>query len=161
VSNPRFWLVMALLVAGQFWLRPRLGDPRFAPDFILVAFLFLATRSRPAAGAAVGFLVGLLSDAVGPTAFGASALACTVVGYLAGLATSLFVADNALVTGLFVLVAAWLRDLIQVLAGNQLRGDALLWQVFVGSPLAALTTALLALVVFLVFRGWLGARRTR
>jgi rod shape-determining protein MreD len=153
--------VVAVLVAAHFYLRPRLGDPRFAPDFILVAFLFLATRSRAAVGAAAGFLVGILTDAVGPTAFGAAALAFTIVGFLAGLATTLFVADNALVTGLFVLAAAWLRDAIQVLASNQLRGGALAWQLFVGSPLAALSTAALALLAFLVFRPWLGARRTR
>jgi rod shape-determining protein MreD len=151
---------MALLVLLHYYVRPRLGDPRFTPDFIFIAFLFLATRTRPAVGAVAGFLVGLLTDAVAPTAFGAAALAHTIVGFLAGLATTAFVADNALVTGLFVFVAAWLRDVIQVLASNQLRGGALAWQLLAGSPLAALSTAVAALIVFLVFRSWLGARRT-
>ena len=54
--------------------------------------------------------------------------------------------------------AAWLRDIIQVVAGNQLAGGAMLWQLFVFSPLAALSTAVAALVARLVFRGWLDPR---
>lgn len=153
--------MVLLLAAAQFALRPRLGDPRFAPDFILVALLFLAMRARPAVGAVAGFLVGLATDAVAPTAFGAAALAHTAVGYLAGWVRALFVADNVLVTALFVFGAAWLRDAIQVLASNQLRGGALLWQLLAASPLAAATTALVALVVLSLARGWLDQRSAR
>jgi hypothetical protein len=47
----RFAVVLALLVLAQYALRPRLGDPRFAPDFLLIGVLFLALRTRPAVGA--------------------------------------------------------------------------------------------------------------
>lgn len=157
----RFWSVLLLLVALHFTLRPGLGDPRFAPDFVFVALLFLAIRMRPAAGAAAGFLVGLVVDAVQPTAFGAAALACTTVGWLAGWLQVLVFADNVLMTGLFVLAAAWLRDVIQVLAGNQLAGERLAWQLLAFSPLAALTTALAALVTLVLFRSWLALRPAR
>ena len=156
----RFLAVMLLLVALQFLVRPRLGDTRLAPDFILVALLFLAIRTRPAVGAAAGFLIGLAIDALTPTAFGAAALACTVTGFLAGWIKSLVFADNPLMTSLFVFAAAWLRDAIQTAAANQLSGGALGWQLLVYSPLAALTTAVAALVVLLVFRRWLGLRAT-
>jgi rod shape-determining protein MreD len=159
VKRPLGWAVLAGLVVLHFWLRPRLGDPRWTPDLLLVAFLLLATRSRPAVGAAAGFVVGLLTDAVAPTAFGAGALAHTLVGFAAGWATTLFVADSAIVVGLFVLAAAWLRDVVQVLASNHLRGEGLVWQLFALSPLAALSTAAAALLTFLVFRAWFGARR--
>jgi rod shape-determining protein MreD len=154
----RFAAVMLLLVALQFLARPRLGDPRIAPDFLLVALLFLAIRTRPAVGAAAGFLVGLAIDALAPTAFGAAALAFTVTGFMAGWIKSLVFADNYLMTSLFVLVAAWLRDAIQTAAANQLSGGALGWQLLVYSPLAALTTAAAALVALLIFRQWLGLR---
>ena len=43
-QRARFWSVMLLLLALHFYVRPRLGDPRFAPDFVLVALLFFAIR---------------------------------------------------------------------------------------------------------------------
>jgi rod shape-determining protein MreD len=149
---------MLLLVGLHFYVRPRFGDPRFTPDFILIALLFLAVRARPGVGAAAGFTVGILTDAVAPTAFGAAALACTAVGFLSGWIKALFVADNILITALFVFAAAWLRDAIQVLASNQLAGGALAWQLLAVSPLASLATAAAALVTLLVFRPWLAGR---
>jgi rod shape-determining protein MreD len=148
-------VVLALLLAAHFVLRPRLGDPRFAPDFLLVALLFFAIRVRPMAGTAAGFVLGLVTDAVSPTAFGAAALACTVVGYLAGWLKSVVFADNLLVTALFVFAAAWVRDAVEVLAAHQLVGGALVWQLLAYSPLAAVSTAAAATVTLVVFRGWL------
>lgn len=157
----RFAAVMALLLVLHFVVRPRLGDPRFAPDFVLVALLFLAIRTRPGVGAGAGFLVGISIDAVAPTAFGAAALAYTAIGFLAGWVKVVLFAENAVMTALFVLLAAWLRDVIQVVASNQLTGHALTWQLLVYSPLAAVTTALAALVVLVIFRRWLGLRSMR
>jgi cell shape-determining protein MreD len=103
-------------------------------------------------------VVGLALDALAPTAFGSGALAGTVIGFLAGWVKALVFADNFLMTSLFVLLAAWLRDAIQTAAANQLSGGAMGWQLLVYSPLAALTTAVAALAVLLVFRQWLGLR---
>ena len=155
-TRAMFWAVMLLLVALHLYVRPRLGDARFSPDFVLIALLFFAIRERPGVGAVAGFLVGLLTDAVAPTSFGAAALAGTTVGFLSGWVKALFVADNVLITALFVFAAAWLRDAVQVLASNQLGSSALGWQLLAWSPLAALATAAVALVTLLVFRPWLG-----
>ena len=152
----RVGLVLALLVAAHFIVRPRLGDPRFAPDFILVALLFFAIRVRPMAGTIAGFLVGLVTDAVAPTAFGAAAFALTVIGYLSGWLKVIVFADNLLVNALFVFVAAWMRDAIEVLVAHQLQGGALAWQLLALSPLAAASTAAAAAVTLFLFRGWLG-----
>jgi rod shape-determining protein MreD len=151
----RVGLVLALLVAAHFVVRPRLGDPRFAPDFVLVALLFFAIRVRPMAGTIAGFLVGLVTDAVAPTAFGSAAIALTVVGYLSGWLKAVVFADNLLVNALFVFAAAWARDAIQVLVAQQLQGGALAWQLLALSPLAAASTAAAAAVTLLLFRGWL------
>ena len=150
--------VPVILAVLHFWLRPRLGDPRFTPDLLLLGLLILAMRVRPGVGAAVGFLVGITVDAVAPTAFGAGALACTVVGFVAGWMRTMFVAENVMVSALFVLGASWLRDLIQVVASGQLEGRALLWQLGVLSPAAALATALAGLIVFLVAGRWSSGR---
>jgi rod shape-determining protein MreD len=151
-------LVLALLVAAHFAVRPRLGDSRFAPDFVLIALLLFAIRVRPLGGSIAGFLVGLVTDAVAPTAFGAAALALTVVGYGAGWLKAVVFADNLLVTAVFVFVASWVRDAIEVLAAHQLQGGALAWQLLAFSPLAALSTSAAAAVTLLLFRGWLRQR---
>jgi rod shape-determining protein MreD len=155
----RLVAVPALLAVLHFWVRPRFGDPRFTPDLLLLALLVLAMQLRPGAGAAVGFLVGLATDAVAPTAFGAAALAGTTVGFVAGWVRTLFVADNVLVYALFVFGAAWARDLIQVVTSNQLAGRALLWQLLAYSPAAALATALAGLVVFGLTGRWIREAR--
>ena len=150
--------VLAVLAALHFYVRPRLGDSRFAPDFILLALLLLALRVRPGVGAVAGFLVGLVLDALAPTAFGAAALACTIVGFASGWVRTMFVADSALVTALFVLVAAWLRDAIQVTASNQLAASAAMRQLLLLSPVAALSTAVAGLLTMLLVGGWLTER---
>ena len=152
---------LLLLVAAHFILRPRFAPSRFAPDLILVALLFLAIRTRPAVGAVAGFLVGLLSDAVAPTTFGAGAFALTIVGFAAGWLKAVVFADNLLVNALIVFAASWLRDILQVAASNQLRGGALGMQLLVLSPGAALSTAAAALVAMILLRGWLSATPSR
>ena len=55
-------IVIGLLLALHFYLRPRLWDGRGAPDFLMLALMLVAIRSRPGVGAVVGFLVGLTTD---------------------------------------------------------------------------------------------------
>jgi rod shape-determining protein MreD len=152
---------LLLLVALHFVLRPRFAPSHFAPDLVLVALLFLAIRTRPAVGAVAGFVVGLLSDAVAPTTFGAGAFALTIVGFAAGWLKAVVFADNLLVNTLIVFGASWARDVLQVAASNQLRGGALGMQLLVLSPAAALSTAAAALVALVVLRGWLTAVPSR
>jgi rod shape-determining protein MreD len=152
---------LLLLLALHFVLRPRFAASPFAPDLVLVALLFLAIRTRPAVGAIAGFIVGLLSDAVAPTTFGAGAFALTIVGFVAGWLKAVVFADNLLVNALIVFGASWARDVLQVAASNQLRGGALGMQLLVLSPAAALSTAASAMVALLLLRGWLTGTPSR
>ena len=47
VARTRLLLVMLFLLVLHFYVRPRLFDFKFAPDFLLVALLVYAIRSRP------------------------------------------------------------------------------------------------------------------
>lgn len=152
--------VLLLLVICHFALRPWLGDPRPAPDFLLLALLVYAIRARPGSAAVMGFLVGLVSDALTPVAFGSGMLAYTGVGYLAAWGKAIFFAENVLVAAGFFFAGTVLRDALVVLWGGHLRGDALLWQLAVWTPLKGLTTALAGMVVLTLFRGWLEVRIT-
>jgi rod shape-determining protein MreD len=157
LGAPRLRLaaVLLILLAAHLWLRPLLLPGRFAPDFVLVALLFFAIRSRPGAGAVAGFLVGLLIDAVAPTTFGAAAFSLTIIGYAAGWLKALVFADNLLVNAVFVFAASWLRDLLELVASNALRSGALGTQLLVLSPASALSTAAAAVVALLLFHPWL------
>ena len=156
-SRIQLVLVLALLVLLHFYLRPRLGSARVSPDFLLIGLVFFAMRAGPGAGAIAGFFVGVVNDALTPAAFGAGALAHTVVGYLAAWGRAVFFADNLLVNAAFVAVALWVRDLILLLASGTSQGR-LLVELTLNSPLQALFTAGFALMVLAAFREWFAIR---
>lgn len=150
-------LVLLLLVVAHFYVRPRLWDDRTAPDFLLLALLLFAIRSRPGAAAVAGFVVGLVTDVLSPARFGAGALAHTLVGYLAAWGRAVFFPDNLLVNaGLFAL-GTWLRTLIVLVASGVAAGE-LLNTIAIWSPIQAVLTAFAGVVVVLTFREWLSLR---
>jgi rod shape-determining protein MreD len=150
--------VLLLLGVLHFTVRPWLGNPRAAPDFLLLALLVYAIRARPGAAAIVGFAVGLMGDALTPVAFGAGALAHTVVGYLAAWGKAVFFAENLAVNAGFFFAGTWIRDLLVLVGSGHLGGTDLLWQLALWSPLKAATTALVGVVVLVVFRRSLSIR---
>lgn len=149
--------VLIVLLALHFYVRPRLGAPRYTPDFIAIGVLLYALRARPGQAAVVGLFAGLLTDALTPARFGAGALANAVVGYLAAFGRSVFFADNLLVTGGFFAVGTWLRNLLVLIASgtpmSQLLVEAGLW-----STVQALSTAVVGVMLALLLRGWLDLR---
>ena len=150
-------LVIAVLVLLHFYIRPRLWSARVSPDFLLIALVFFAMRAGPGPGALAGFVVGVVNDALTPAAFGAGALAHTVVGYLAAWGRAVFFADNLLVNAAFVAVALWVRDLILLVASGTPQ-DQLLVELMLQSPLQALSTAVFAVLVLAAFREWFAIR---
>ena len=150
-------MVLGLLAVLHFAVRPRLGAPAVAPDFLMLALLLYAIRSRPGIAAVAGFLVGLVGDAVTPARIGAGALAHTVVGYLAAWGRAVFFPDNLLINCLVIALGVWVRNTIQLIASGPgvggIVGSLLIW-----SPLQALTTAVVAAIVLVMFRRWLDIR---
>jgi rod shape-determining protein MreD len=157
VSRIQLLLVMLLLVALQFYLRPRLWEARISPDFLLIALMLFAMRSSPGVAALAGFAVGLIADTLTPARFGAGALAHTLVGYLGAWGRSVFFADNILVNAAFVAVGLWVRDLI-VLVASGTDHRQLITELTLYSPLQALTTAGFALIVLITFRSMFSVR---
>jgi rod shape-determining protein MreD len=128
-----------------------------APDFLLLALMLYAIRSRPGAAAVAGFLVGLAGDAVTPARVGAGALAHTLVGYLAAWGRAVFFPDNLFINGVVIALGVWIRNAVQLLASGAGPGG-LTVQLFVWAPLQAITTALMAALVLVVFQRWLDIR---
>ncbi len=152
----RVAFVIALLVAGHFYVRPWLEN-RIAPDLLLLAMLIVAMRSRPGIGAVVGFVAGLATDILTPARFGAGALSHTIVGYLAAWGRAVFFPDNLIVNAGLFAAGAWVRTLLVLLASGaspaELAGTLLVW-----APIQAATTALAGVIVVMVFRNWLAIR---
>lgn len=156
-SRGKLAFILLILLLLQFYMRPRLWDSRAAPDFVMLGLLIYATRARPGAAALAGFFTGLMMDSLGPSRFGAAALANTMVGYLAASGRAVFFADNLLVHAGFIWGGVWLRDLI-VLLSSGVGGRPLLWQLAVWSPLQGLTTAVAGVLILVMFRDWLAIR---
>lgn len=155
IGGYRFLIVIGLLVMLHFTLRPWIGSPRWAPDFLLLALMLYAIRARPGRAAVAGFTVGIMTDALMDAAFGAGAFAHTVVGYLQAWGKAVFFPDNLVVNLSFFLVGAWVRDLMVLLAGGQTDLAALMWQLGTWSLLRALTTTLTGAIFLVLFRDWL------
>ena len=156
-GDGRLFLGFLLLFGLHFYLRPRVFDGRAAPDFLLCALMLIAVRSRPGWAAVAGFLVGIASDVLTPAAFGAGALAHTVVAYIAAWGRAVFFPDNLVVNAGLFAGGVWLRNAIVLLASgtptSQLSSALLVW-----APLQALTTALAGLILLLMFRDWFAIR---
>jgi rod shape-determining protein MreD len=143
-------LILVILAALHFALRPWL-PPRLAPDFLMLALMVYALRTRPGRAAVAGFLIGLLSDSLTTQAFGAAMLAYSVVGYLAAWGKAVFFADNPAVAGGLFFAGVMIRDVLVLLWGGHAAGTSALWQLTVWTPLQALTTAAFGVLVLLLF----------
>lgn len=152
-------LIFLLLVVLHYTLRPMFAW-RASIDFLVIALLLVAVRTRPGVAALAGFALGLLSDSLTPEAFGAGALAMTIVGFGASWLKAAFFADDILLNGVFIFAGKWAFDAIFLLVERRLRGTDLLAQVLLWSPLAAALTAVAGLLVLLTMRPVFRARRT-
>lgn len=153
-----FALVFLVLVALNYTLRPVLGW-HASIDFLAIAVLLVAVRARPGVATLVGFTVGLISDSMAPEAFGAGALAFSVVAYAASALKAAFFADNLALNAVFVFLGKWVGDLIFLAAEHRLGGSEFLAQALLWSPLAAAVTAAVGLVVLLLVRPVVGTPR--
>ena len=140
-----------LLVLLHFTLRPLLGW-RTPVDFLVIAVLLSAVRVRPGIAALIGFCTGLVADSLTPSAFGAGALAMTVIGASASWLKAVFFADNVVLHGFFFFVGKWAFDIVYTMAERRMHGVELATQLLLWSPLSAGITAVAGIVLLLLLR---------
>lgn len=150
-------IVCLILIVLHYTLRPLLGW-RASIDFLLISLVFGAVRMRPAGAALYGFILGLAADSLALGAFGAGALAGTIVGFGASWLKAVFFADNLALNGFFLFIGKWLFDLVYVLMEQRMHGSEMLMQIIVWSPLAAAVTALAGVVAVALLRPILEVR---
>ena len=152
-------IVCAILIVLNSTLRPLLSW-RASIDFLIVALLIGSVRLRPGAAAVYGFLLGLVSDSLGVTTFGAAALGMSVVGFGASWLKAVFFADNLALNGFFLFLAKWVFDIISMLVAHRAHGAELAMQLFVWSPLSAAVTAVAGVIALSLLRPLMEARTT-
>jgi rod shape-determining protein MreD len=150
-------IVCLILIVLHYTLRPLLGW-RASIDFLLIALVFGAVRMRPAGAALYGFILGLAADSLALGAFGAGALAATIVGFSASWLKAVFFADNLALNGFFLFIGKWLFDVVYVLMEQRMHGSEMLMQIIVWSPLAAAVTAVAGVVAVALLRPILEVR---
>ena len=152
--------VLALLVALHFTLRPLL-DWRAGVDFLVIGVLVIAVRVRPGIAAVAGLLLGAAVDAMSPEALGAGALAMTLMAYGASRLKTAFFADDLGLNAVFVFLGKVFYDTVLTLAEGRMSGMTLVWQMVAWTPLSALATAAVGLVVLAVVPPATSERRFR
>lgn len=147
-----FWLFIVVLVVLHFVLHLTFGLGVSAPDLLTLAVLLSARQLTGGAAAGMGFLLGLLEDAVSLGAFGAAAIAQTVVGYLGARSRDLFVGESVLFLSLYFFLGAWLQDaLYYAIAPAVRRGDPM-EMLLLNAPLQALYVAVVGVVAMIIYR---------
>ena len=121
MTGKAFWTAtwIALLVILHFTLRPMLAW-RAQVDFLIVALLLIAVTARPAIAAFCGFIIGVFTDSLSPAAFGAGAMAMTLVGFGSSWLKSVFFTENLALNAGFIFLGKWVFDLIYVLIEHRL-----------------------------------------
>jgi rod shape-determining protein MreD len=152
----RLVLLFSTLLVLHFSVRPLLAW-RAEVDFLVLGVLLAAVRVRPGAAAVLGFVVGLLGDALVPATFGAGAFTLSVIGFAASWLKAVFFSDNVLLHAFFFFAGKWAYDILFLVLGGEMGIGELVGQLLLWSPLAAALTALTGLLFLTLFRGVLEA----
>ena len=145
----RYWVFIGILVFMHFALRVGFGLEERSPDLLTVATLFAARRLRSTGAALLGLLLGVLADALSLIAFGASAVALAIVGFLGARSRDMFEGDSILFVTIYLFIGVWLREAIQALVSRQ----GIEWSMlYTSAPVSAVYAAVAGIVALGVFR---------
>jgi len=147
----------ALLIFLHYTLRPLLAW-RASADFLIIALLLAAVRVRPGVAAVLGFTLGLATDSLALGAFGAGALAMTLIGFSWSKLKAVFFADHVLLNGFFLFLGKWVYEIMMNVMERRMQGAELLMQILVWSSLSAFVTAVAGVLALMALRPVLETR---
>jgi rod shape-determining protein MreD len=156
-ATVRTILLCAILIFLHYTLRPLLAW-RAAPDFLIIALLLASVRVRPGAAAVLGFILGLASDSLALSSFGAGALAMALIGFGWSRLKAVFFADHVLLNGFFLFLGKWAYEVVMSLVEHRMQGTELLMQILVWSSLSAAVTAVFGVLALMLLRPVLETR---
>jgi rod shape-determining protein MreD len=150
-------VLCVILVILHYTLRPLLAW-RASADFLIIALLLASVRVRPGVAAILGFALGLVSDSLALSSFGAGALAMTLIGFGWSRLKAVFFADHVLLNGFFLFLGKWAYEVVMALAEHRMSGAELLMQILVWSSLSAAVTAVAGVLALMILRPVLETR---
>jgi rod shape-determining protein MreD len=152
-----FWIFIFILVLLHLVLRLGLALA-VVPDLIVVALLLGARRLSGAGAAFYGLILGILADSLAMVAFGATAVAFVVTGFIGARSRNFFEGDSYLFLIVYVFLGAWLIEAIRFGVGGAMARGQEPMLLLTATPLAALWTAVAALIAMLAYRTLSGKR---
>lgn len=153
-----FWGFIAVLVILDFTLHLALGLGAAAPDLLTVAVLLGARRLSGVAAASLGLVLGVLRDALSLVAFGAEAVALTVVAYLGARSRDFFIGESLAFVALYLFLGAWLHGAIYYFIAGEAGHGGWIARLLVEAPIGAAYAAAAGVVALLVYRLITGER---
>lgn len=103
-------LVLAFLVQTT-WIH-QVSVFQIQPDLVVLVLVLIALRTGPFEATLLGFGIGLVADAYAPPDLGLTALAKSVVGFMAGYTHSRIQANNPPVQVVLIFVAVLVHEII-------------------------------------------------
>ncbi len=140
-------VVLAFL---HFALRPVFDGWIARPNLLVCAVLIVALTRRPGGAAAVGFLLGLLEDAMGVSNFGLATLTLLLLGYLGSRTREQFVEEEWLFIGTYLFLGTWIYQGVSYLVLDA--ATDVLSHVLLSSPLDAIATTAVGYLVLPLVR---------
>ena len=144
-------ITVAVLAFLHFALSPATASWFARPNLLLCAVLVAALQVRPGASAAVGFVLGLLEDAMAVSHFGLATISLVILAYVGSQARAVFLGEEPLFMGTYVLLGTWVYEVGTYLilgAG----GDTLSF-ILLRAPLDGLATAVVGYLTLPLVRG--------
>ncbi len=135
----RLGLTIVVLVLSflHFGLSPVFASWYVSPNLLVCAVLVAARELRPGTAAALGFVLGVLEDALAVSYFGVATLLFVVIAYLGSMTRDLFLGEEPLFMGTYLFVGTWLYEASYLIMGAE--GDPLSY-LAIRAPLSALAT---------------------
>jgi rod shape-determining protein MreD len=146
-------VVVPGLVVLHFLLHVGFSIEGWAPDLLTLALLLAARETNMGIAAGLGFFFGLMEDSFSVLAFGASALALSIVGILGARTRDLFVGDSVLFLFVYLSLGKLARDLIYWGVADPAVRGGFLDSVIIGGGLGALYLGLVGLALLQVAGG--------
>lgn len=138
-------VVVVVLSFLHFGLSPLFGSWYASPNLLVCAVLVAARELRPGTAAALGFVLGLMEDALAVSHFGLATLLLVVVAYLGSTTRDLFLGEEPLFMGTYLFVGTWLYESASYLIMGA-GGDTLTY-LALQAPLGALATGAIGYLV--------------
>ncbi len=150
--------LIVVLVVLHFLLHLGFGLGSSAPDLLTVALLLGARRLGGGGAALLGFVLGLLRDALAIAAFGADMVVLTALGYVGARSRELFVGDSLVFGAAYLFLGKWVHDAGLYLLGRTIGGAGVAAGLLVEAPIAAAYAAAAGMLALLAYRSFTGER---